>query len=77
MLGITVTPTWKRKPAKTKDAVESPDTIHDNIAIAEEAIERIGVKVVLGTVVVVGASIAFATLGRVIETTIEHHLNKQ
>lgn len=78
MLGLEIRPVWKRKNKKVQtEDTHVPTSVVDTVAIAEEAIERLAIKVVIGSVVVVGSTILLTTLGNVIETAFENHIKKE
>lgn len=77
MLGIEVRPVWKHKNKVTEsEDTTDPTTVVDTVAIAEEAIERLAIKVILGAVVVTGTTIVLSTLGRIAESAFDNHINK-
>lgn len=77
MLGIEIRPVWKRKKKVQPEDNPVPTSVVDSVAIAEEAIERLAIKVIIGAVVVTGTTILLNTAGRMIETAFENHLDKQ
>lgn len=77
MLGIEIRPVWKRKKKVQTEDNPVPTSVVDSVAIAEEAIERLAIKVIIGAVVVTGTTILLNTAGRMIETAFENHLDKQ
>ena len=77
MLGIEIRPVWKRKDKKAKsEDTHVPTTVVDSVAIAEQAIERLAIKVIVGAIVVTGTTILLSTAGRIVETAFENHTNK-
>ena len=78
MLGLEIRPVWKRKDKKvqTEDTPVMPD-IAESVTIAEQAVERLAIKVIIGAAVVTGATILLNTAGRMIENAFDNHLKKQ
>ncbi len=76
MLGIEVRPVWKRKQ-KSQSVDTTVSTIPtDVVVVAEEAIERLALKMIIGAVIVTGTTIVLTTAGKIIETAFENHINK-
>lgn len=78
-LGIEIKPVWRRKNKQTSAdepvalTVITPDTVE----IAEKAIDRLAVKAVIGAVIVTGATLVFATAGKLVEAAFQDHLNNK
>jgi hypothetical protein len=78
MLGLEIRPVWKRKNKKAKsEDTHIPTSVVDSVAIAEEAIERLAIKLVMGAVIVTGSTILLSTAGRIIETAFENHTKNE
>lgn len=70
---ITVT-LFPRK--KTADSEPSIDPLADYVSAAEKAAERLGKKLIAGTVVVAITTAVAATLGAISVEAVKHALNK-